>query len=60
MITVSTIYPSGTLEVSALVKDTVTREVWYERRAFYGYGKAESRKLFRAHLVDSRYVLVND
>ena len=60
MITATKIHPSGALEVSAHVRDTVLGGSWYERQVYYGYNKAEAMRKYRQHLIESRYVLVND
>jgi hypothetical protein len=60
MITIRKVHPSGALEVSALVRQFPSREVWLERRAYYDYTKQEARKLFIQHLTANHLALVND
>lgn len=60
MITATKIHPSGALEISAYVRDTVLGDSWYERQTYYQYSKAEAMRKFREHLIESRYALVND
>lgn len=60
MITIRKVHPSGALEVSALVRQFPSREVWLERRAYYDYTKQEARKLFIQHLNANHLALVND
>ena len=60
MITASKIHPSGALEISAHVRDTVLGGSWYERQVYYGYSKADAMRRYRQHLVANRYALVND
>jgi Holliday junction resolvasome RuvABC DNA-binding subunit len=60
VITLNRVHPSGTLEVRAMVLETTTRQVWQERQTYYGYNNNEARKLFRQHLVENGFVLVND
>lgn len=60
MITVSKIHPSGALEISAHVRDTVLGGSWYERQVYYGYNKTEAKRRYREHLIEKRYALVND
>ena len=60
MITTRKIHPSGALEISAHVRDTVLGGSWYERQVYYGYSNAEAKRRYREHLVASRYMLVND
>lgn len=60
MITARKIYPSGALEISAHVRDTVLGGSWYERQVYYQYNKAEAMRKYREHLVANRYMLVND
>jgi hypothetical protein len=58
MISTTRLQPSGAIEVSALVRDTKTCEVWYERQAYYGYHSQDCKKLYRQHLRDSNLMLV--
>jgi hypothetical protein len=60
MITTRKIHPSGALEISAHVRDTVLGGSWYERQVYYDYTKIEAMRRYRQHLVANRYVLVND
>ena len=60
MITVNKIHPSGALEISAHVRDTVLGGSWYERQVYYGYNNADAKRRYREHLRENRYVLVND
>jgi hypothetical protein len=60
MITARKIHPSGALEVSAHVRDTVLGGSWYERQVYYQYSKAEAMRKYREHLRNNQYVLVND
>lgn len=60
MITVRKVHPSGALELSAMVRQFPSREVWLERRAYYDYTKQEARKLFIQYLNDNKMSLVND
>jgi len=58
MLSTNKLHPSGALEVSAMVRDTKTHEVWLERRQYYGYTKAEAKERYRQHLRDSNLFLV--
>lgn len=60
MITVRKIHPSGALEVSAMVIGLTSRQVWLERKSYYGYNKDEARRLFRIYLAEHGFGLVND
>jgi hypothetical protein len=60
MITIKKIHPSGALEVSAMVLGLQSRQVWLERKAYYGYSKDEARRLFRQYLAEHGFGLVND
>lgn len=60
MITARKIHPSGALEISAHVRDTVLGGSWYERQVYYGYNNAEAKRRYREHLINNHYVLVND
>jgi hypothetical protein len=60
MITVRRLPHNGALELTAMVRDTATWGVWLEHTMYYGYNKTEAKKLFRQHLAEKRYVLVND
>lgn len=59
MIYASRIQHSGAIEVSAMVRDTKTRDVWRESRVYYGYHSQDCKKLYRQHLVDSGFMLVD-
>lgn len=58
MIYASRIPHSGAIEVSAMVRDTKTREVWRESRVYYGYRTNDCKKMYRQHLIDSGFMLV--
>jgi hypothetical protein len=60
MITVRKIHPSGALEVSSMVRNTVLWGTYVERQTYYGYTKNEARKSFLIHLSKSKLVQVND
>lgn len=60
MITVRRLPHNGALELSAMVRDTAGWGVWLEHTTYYGYNKTEAKRRFREHLIESRYVLVND
>ena len=58
MIEIST-HPTGGYCVSAIVWKTDTREVFTDWNVYANCTKAEAKKLFRQHLAEKRYVLVN-
>lgn len=60
MITIRKVHPSGALEVSAMVIGLTSRQVWLERKNYYGYNKDEARRLFRIYLAEHGFGLVND
>lgn len=60
MITARKIYPSGALELSAHVRDTIGGGSFYERQVYYDYNKTEAMRRYRQHLVANHYILVND
>jgi hypothetical protein len=59
MIIVRELFPSGALEVSAMVKDMNLWMTYVERQTYYGYTKNEARKSFIVHLKESKLVQVN-
>jgi hypothetical protein len=59
MIIVRELFPSGALEVSAMVRDTKLWMTYVERQTYYGYSKNEARKSFIVHLNESKLVQVN-
>jgi hypothetical protein len=59
MIIVRELFPSGALEVSAMVKDMNLWMTYVERQTYYGYTKNEARKSFIVHLNESKLVQVN-
>jgi hypothetical protein len=58
MINLST-HPTGGYIVSAIVLKPDTREVFTDWDVYANCTKAEAKKLFRQHLAEKRYVLVN-
>jgi hypothetical protein len=56
------VYGSGiyTLEVSAMVRATETGQVWLERQTYQGTDVNSAKKMFRQHMIENGYVLVND
>jgi hypothetical protein len=55
------VYGSGvyTLEVTAMVRDIKSGEVWLERQT-YQTDVNRAKRLFREHLIENGFVLVND
>ena len=49
-----------TLEVSAMVRATETGQVWLERQTYQGTDVNSAKKMFRQHMIENGYVLVND
>lgn len=60
MITVRKVFPSGALELSAMVRDLTLYTVYLERKVYFGYDRNSARKEFIKHLDKSKLVLVND
>ncbi len=60
MITIRKVHPSGALEVSAMVIGLESRQVWLERRAYFGYTKTEAKTMFKRYLSEHGFGLVND
>jgi hypothetical protein len=56
------VYGSGiyTLEVSAMVRGIESGAVWLERQTYQGTDVNSAKKMFRKHLIESGFVLVND
>lgn len=55
------VYGSGvyTLEVTAMVRDIKSGAVWLERQT-YQTDVNRAKRLFREHLIENGFVLVND
>lgn len=49
-----------TLEVSAMVRGIESGAVWLERQTYQGTDVNSAKKMFRQHLIESGFVLVND
>jgi len=49
-----------TLEVSAMVRDIKSGEVWLERQTYQGTDVNSAKRMFRQHTIENGYVLVND
>jgi hypothetical protein len=49
-----------TLEVTAMVRDIKSGEVWLERQTYQGTDVNSAKKMFREHLIENGFVLVND
>lgn len=58
MIYSNRIQHSGAIEVSAMVRDTKTREVWRESQVYYDYHSHDCKRMYRQHLIDSGLMLV--
>jgi hypothetical protein len=49
-----------TLEVSAMVRGTESGAVWLERQTYQGTDVHSAKNLFREHITEHGFVLVND
>jgi hypothetical protein len=49
-----------TLEVSAMIRDIKSGAVWLERQTYQGTDVNSAKKMFREHMRENGFVLVND
>lgn len=49
-----------TLEVSAMVRGIESGAVWLERQTYQGTDVNRAKRMFREHLIENGFVLVND